>query len=74
MSVQEHVVRICPPEHEVPEERYHFGNYTCPSCNGRGCFTEETGRDEFKSVACRRCGGTGKVRAEVSVRWLPDEY
>lgn len=50
----------------------------CPSCKGVGNFKiakgyhgSETG--EFLIADCKRCNGSGRLKADVIIRWSPDE-
>jgi len=72
MSKQHHTVDIVPPEYGDETEKMMFSNYTCPVCHGSKQFLDQTGRDEFKKTTCPYCDGTGKVKAEIIVKWSPD--
>lgn len=73
MSTPKHVLEVTPPEHQQIRETYKFYNYKCPVCNGQGHFmSEQVGYDEFVSPECDYCEGTGKVKAEVEIKWSPD--
>lgn len=52
--------------------------FKCPSCEGRGYFENGVGyhgseKGEVIKTDCNRCGGTGKLCADVVIRWSPDE-
>lgn len=72
MSTQKHVIEIIPPEYEQVRETMEFRNYVCPVCHGQGGFTEETGHNEYRTKTCDYCDGTGKVKAEVTIKWRAD--
>ena len=72
MSTQKHIIEVTPPKYEQVHERMEFRNYTCPVCNGRGGFTEEVGHDQYQTKTCDYCEGTGKVMAEVTIKWRVD--
>ena len=45
----------------------------CSYCNGRGYFTPiQVGHDEYEDNPCPVCGGTGRLKAEVTIHWAPD--
>ena len=71
MSRVKHSIALCPwqcsdpvPEHLVQ------GGFDCPTCCGRGNFYNEL--EEF-TYPCKRCRGTGKLRAEIIINWKPDD-
>ncbi len=72
MSKQQHIITVSPPAYQQVHEQMAFSNYVCPVCHGKGSFTEQTGREEWKTTICDYCDGTGKVKAEVDIRWKPD--
>lgn len=72
MSKQRNIIEITPPEYQQVRENMFFRNYTCPVCNGKGSFTEQTGYNEWESTVCDYCDGTGKVKAVVNIKWQPD--
>lgn len=50
---------------------------TCPTCHGEGVLRASQGyhgsdRDN-KETTCHRCKGFKKLRADIVVRWSPDE-
>lgn len=68
MSKQKHIIEVAPTRWDLPHEQMEFHNYTCPQCNGSGGFRDE--QDGY--MACSRCDGTGRLMAEVTIRWRPD--
>ena len=54
---------------EKPEE---FTGYSCGYCQGRGWHWDPDAIAEPQKKPCPSCGGTGQVKAIVTVEWLPD--
>lgn len=58
-------------------EHFKFKEMDCPSCNGNGYHSFWIGyhgsAKEKDSEPCQRCAGTGKLMADVVIRWKPDE-
>lgn len=54
---------------EKPEE---FPGYNCGYCQGSGYFLDPDIITEQVRKPCPSCGGTGKVKAVVTVEWVPD--
>ena len=72
MSECKHIIEITPPKYQEISERKIFRGYKCPVCGGRGGFSEQVGHDEYKTTTCDYCDGTGRVKAEVEIRWRAD--
>ena len=72
MSVQKYIIEIEPPKYQEVSERKTCRNFICPVCNGRGGFTEQIGKDDYKTTTCDYCDGTGRVKAEVTIKWGAD--
>lgn len=72
MSELKSFLEVKPPLYEQIRENKTVGNITCPKCNGRCGFQEETGRNEYRNTTCDYCEGTGKVKAEILINWKPD--
>lgn len=72
MSEQKQIITIAPPKYEQIREQMLFRNYTCPVCHGQGGFSEQVGRDDYRTKTCDYCDGTGRVKAEVEIHWRPD--
>lgn len=53
---------------EKPEE---FPGYSCGYCQGNGWFLDPDENERVKKP-CPSCGGTGQVKAVVTVEWVPD--
>lgn len=50
----------------------------CPACKGAGNFKTAKGYhgsalDDVEKTDCFRCGATGRLCADVVIRWSPDE-
>lgn len=54
-------------------EQLTVRDFDCPYCFGRGVHLEEVARDEIKETKCYACKGTKKLKAYVSIAWLPDK-
>lgn len=51
-------------------EKFTLKGFTCPECNGNGFgWCQVAGGDGWGRRACRICGGSGEVAAEVTVSW-----
>lgn len=72
MSRRKSIIEVAPPRFQELRESIILTGYLCPVCNGRGQFDEEIGREEYRTIACDYCQGTGRVRAEVLISWKPD--
>lgn len=46
--------------------------HSCPYCNGKGGFSDQTGFDSYDTKECPRCKGTGRLVAKIVVGWGPD--
>lgn len=73
MSERQEGIRIKAPRfgtgQEPPEE---FAGYSCGYCHGYGYFSQDNQHGEWEKYPCPKCGGTGKVKAVVTIDWLPD--
>lgn len=50
----------------------------CPACKGAGNFKRAKGyhgsaAGEFLITDCTRCKGTGELKADIIIRWTPNE-
>jgi len=71
MSNTSQSIMISPPDFNYMDEKFTVMNVQCPSCNGRGYqFTTEHG--ERNTIACERCDSTGKLKADIEIKWKPD--
>lgn len=73
MSVRQNGVLITAPlfgtGREKPEE---FTGYSCGLCQGNGYVLDADVITERVKKPCPSCGGTGRVKAVVTVEWVPD--
>ena len=72
MSEQKHIIEIIPPKYEQVHEHFEFRNYLCPVCHGQGGFREQTGHDSYRNTTCDYCDGTGRVKANIQIKWEAD--
>lgn len=57
----------------IHDEHYTSIGYKCSYCNGIGHFqTVQVGHNEYKENPCPVCSGTGCIKAEVTIHWVPD--
>jgi DnaJ-class molecular chaperone len=76
MSRYMQILEVSPPEHSADSEteKQWAGGFKCPTCNGFGCvWNEKKYPDDPDMVDCARCGGRGKLRAEITIRWEAEE-
>lgn len=50
----------------------------CPMCKGEGCFRKAknyhgSAKDKYTITQCIRCKGTGRLKADIIIRWTADE-
>jgi DnaJ-class molecular chaperone len=73
MSEIEEIIRISPPayiKNSESETMHALTGFRCPACKGSGAFLpQQVGRDEYEDVICEACGGTGRLKAEITIRW-----
>lgn len=72
MSSQKGIIEVFPPNISISQESYNLCNFECPTCRGKGYHEEQINREEYKQIACSRCDGTGRMKAEIVVAWEPD--
>lgn len=53
-------------------EAFSSPGHKCTYCNGKGCFTNEIGREEYETKLCPVCNGSKVLRAMVAIKWVPD--
>lgn len=71
MSEQKNIISITPPDFGTGEEHIEIdGVFYCGRCRGMGFFWGTDGKEAVK-VKCDKCGGTGEVKASVTVSWEP---
>lgn len=73
MSQLKQYFEIAPQELDIPKESKIVYGFKCPTCRGRGHHTDHQ-NGGIKRKECKRCNGTGKLRAEVEIRWQPDYF
>lgn len=49
-----------------------FTGYSCGRCQGNGYYIDPDIITERVKKMCPSCGGTGKVKAVVTIDWIPD--
>lgn len=71
MSKFNNILLIKPPASygELPEEKISSLGHICPHCKGTGWFWKDITAGDTKE-ACQACGGTGKVDAEITIKWV----
>lgn len=73
MSMKQNGVLISAPlfgtGREKPEE---FSGYNCGYCQGNGYVLDADVITERVKKPCPSCGGTGRVKAVVTVEWVAD--
>lgn len=74
MSSHHRMIFLTPPVYGDKEERIESRGYECGYCHGRGGFTgDRTGPRENEWKICPVCGGSGKMDAEVTIKWKPSK-
>lgn len=76
MQLQKYTLFIEPKLFEPKDtEHFKFTGMDCPSCDNGYIKVFE----DYLQIAppeiekCQRCAGTGKLMADVVIRWKPDE-
>lgn len=72
MSKEQSTISISPIECGTGKENFEFGGYRCGYCHGAGWTWNPDITIEASKVTCPHCHGTGKVKALVEVKWVPD--
>ena len=73
MSEKQNGVLITAPLFGVGRETIgEFNGYTCGHCQGNGYYLDLDIITERVKRTCPSCGGTGKVKAVVTIDWIPD--
>ena len=76
MSDRKYTLFIEPKLFEPKDaEHFKFTGMDCPSCdNGYiKVFEDYLQLAPAETEKCQRCAGTGKLMADVVIRWKPDE-
>ena len=68
MSKVHQILALYAPETECREERHFVRGLRCGYCHGEGGFWSDAD-GEAVIAACPLCKGSGKMDAEVTVRW-----
>lgn len=68
MSEQK-VTLLLEPIAAVTLEAWETPPVTCPQCRGAGYHMP--GLLKRERTVCAACGGSGRVKAEVTIRWKP---
>lgn len=72
MSRTKTMVELTPPDFALREEYMLTAPMTCGYCHGQGYFlSESTPYDDNNTTTCPVCKGSGRVEAEVSIKWKP---
>ena len=73
MSQKQNGVLISAPLFGVGKEKPEvFPGYACGYCQGNGYVLDPDVITEYVRKPCPSCGGTGQVKAIVTVEWVPD--
>lgn len=71
MSKFSNIIRLCPTtSDDQTEVIYPDVTFPCPFCMGNGWTWDIMNGDPCKQP-CKRCYGTGKVKAKVTIQWSP---
>lgn len=75
MSYRQQALLISPPLFikDHTQEREVFHGLCCPACSGNGWHWKENDFGERYKDSCRHCGGTGKLKAVVTIEYKPDK-
>jgi hypothetical protein len=74
MSEKIQILKLIPPQYGNDVEKTECDGFACPHCNGNGWIKDwGAKRDEPVVIDCDRCGGSGKLKAEVVVKWSAEE-
>lgn len=71
MSNRKEIIEIVPGD-RIHDEAFCTRPMTCPYCNGLGFFNADTFNRGDGAIACPDCGGTGEVKAHVTIEWKPN--
>jgi len=74
MSKKNQCYLICPPlfpkEHSYEME--NFRGFNCTHCSGNGWIPTLGPRNDNEHMTCPVCKGSGKLKAVVTTKWMPD--
>lgn len=72
MSRIKHYLVFYPSQCDIPcDEHLQQGGFHCPTCCGNGTIRDYF--DEDRAKPCKRCNGTGRLMAEITIKWKPDD-
>ena len=74
MSKQKQALLITPPlfPKEHPYEMDNFYGFKCSYCQGNGWIPTLGERNENERKDCPGCKGSGRLKAVVTTKWMPD--
>lgn len=72
MSKVSTILTVEPPAHSTDIEKREIVNIPCPYCFGQGRWVEQTGYEKYKEHTCKVCDGSKKIKALITIEWLPD--
>lgn len=72
MSRKSTILMIEPPVHATDAEKLEVEGFSCPFCSGRGGWVEQVGYGKYLEHRCKVCDGTKKIKAVITIGWLPD--
>ena len=75
MSRRRNMVLLEAPAFSKPEEHFESRGHKCNYCGGNGGFHNWSApyADEDRWTVCPVCRGSGRMDAEVTIRWRPGE-
>lgn len=75
MSQKQQAILITPPLFikDYTRETEVFHGLKCTGCSGNGWYWKENNHGECYKNPCRHCGGTGKLKAVVTIEYKPDK-
>lgn len=50
----------------------NFYGFECSYCHGNGWITTSGERNECERKKCTVCEGSGRLKAVVTTKWMPD--
>ena len=72
MSYKNQIIWLEAPLYGGLEERIESRGHTCRYCYGKGSFAGDTRLGEGWKP-CPVCKGSGKMDAEVTIKWKPNK-
>lgn len=68
------MIWLTPPVYGSKEERIESRGYTCEYCHGQGGFLgDRNSPNDSEWKICPVCEGSGKMDAEVTIKWKPSK-